>query len=285
MKDTSFYSNFSFNSRGKLHSFDEPIVMGILNATPDSFYAESRVSKTDVLSGKIIEMIADGATIIDVGGYSSRPGAAEVSVQEEVDRVCEVIQTIRAIDSSVLISLDTFRSEVVQEAFKSGADIVNDISAGKLDSAMHEVVAELRMPYIMMHMKGTPQNMQSHCDYEHLVMDVNLYFSEQIVKARAAGIKDIIIDPGFGFSKTREQNFELLKQLSLLTLHECPLLVGVSRKSMIYKTLDCSPEEALNGTSVLNGFALSQGAQILRVHDVKEAVEVIALHQAIHCAE
>lgn len=259
--------------------------MGIINATPDSFYDKSRVNTEKNILSTASKMIAEGAEILDIGGYSSRPGADEVSVSEETKRVSEAIKTIRSQFPDILISVDTFRAEVVAKGFEAGADVVNDISGGKLDANMFETVARLKMPYIMMHMKGDPQSMSSETQYNDLVKDINYYFSDQIHQARNAGIKDIIIDPGFGFAKTTAQNYRLLRQIDLLKLHDCPILVGVSRKSMIYKSLNTSPKEALNGTSVLNGYALEKGAMILRVHDVKEAMETIQLHQLIHCAE
>jgi dihydropteroate synthase len=259
--------------------------MGIINATPDSFFEGSRVESDEAVLSTARKMIAEGAEILDIGGYSSRPGADDVSLHEEIERVQLAIQTIRTEFSDILISVDTFRAEVAKAGFEAGADIVNDISGGKLDDQMFQTVAELKMPYIMMHMKGTPQSMSTETAYTHLLKDINYYFSEQIFKARQTGIKDIIIDPGFGFAKTIEQNFELLQKLDLLQLHDCPILVGISRKSMIYKSLGTTAQEALNGTSVLNGYALEKGAMILRVHDVKEAVEAVQLHSLIHCAE
>lgn len=268
-----------------MFEFNRPVVMGIINATPDSFFEGSRVNSAEAILSAATKMIKEGAEILDVGGYSSRPGAADVSITEECERVQNAIQIIRSQFPNILISVDTFRAKVAAAGFEAGANIVNDISGGKLDDKMFQTVAELNMPYIMMHMKGSPQTMSSETEYEHLVKDINYYFSEQIFQARQAGIKDIIIDPGFGFAKSIEQNFELMQKLDLLQLHDCPILVGISRKSMIYKSLGITAQEALNGTSVLNGYALEKGAMILRVHDVKEAVEAVQLHSLIHCAE
>ncbi|UKN03883.1 dihydropteroate synthase [Paracrocinitomix mangrovi] len=273
------------NCAGSLMNFDGPIVMGILNVTPDSFFAESRISSEDQLLQKAAKMVEEGAHILDIGGYSSRPGAKDISVEEEVERTATAIKSLKNSFPNILISIDTFRSKVAIEAVKNGADIVNDISGGQLDEKMFETVAQLNVPYIMMHMKGTPQNMKSLNQYKDLIQDIQLYFSQQISKARKAGIKDIIIDPGFGFSKDVGQNFQLMKQLELLHLHDCPILVGISRKSMIYKSLNITSDESLNGTTVLNTIALSKGAAILRVHDVKEAVESVKLGKLIHCEE
>lgn len=259
--------------------------MGILNVTPDSFYERSRMDNSENLVQTAKQMIREGAIILDIGGYSSRPGADEVSIEEEINRVVPAIKLLASEIKDVIISIDTFRSEVAEAALKAGALMVNDISGGRLDDKMFEVVAHYSVPYVLMHMKGTPQNMQSETIYKNLVMDINFFFSEQIEKAVAAGIHDIILDPGFGFSKTKEQNYKLMSQLEMLHLLDKPLLVGVSRKSMIYKELDISVDDSLNGTSVLNTAALEKGAQIIRVHDVKEAKQAIDLLKAIHCAE
>ncbi|MFT4602087.1 MAG: dihydropteroate synthase [Arenicella sp.] len=285
MKDTFFCSDFQLNFSGNLKSFQGPIVMGILNVTPDSFYERSRMDNSENLVQTAKQMIREGAIILDIGGYSSRPGADEVSIEEEINRVVPAIKLLASEIKDVIISIDTFRSEVAEAALKAGALMVNDISGGRLDDKMFEVVAHYSVPYVLMHMKGTPQNMQSETIYKNLVMDINFFFSEQIEKAVAAGIHDIILDPGFGFSKTKEQNYKLMSQLEMLHLLDKPLLVGVSRKSMIYKELDISVDDSLNGTSVLNTAALEKGAQIIRVHDVKEAKQAIDLLKAIHCAE
>ena len=277
MKDTFFSSKLTFNSKGILYTFEKPLVMGILNVTPDSFYASSRVQSNDAILERAEQMIREGATILDIGGYSSRPGASDISIDEEINRVVEPIAAIKKAHPKTLISIDTFRSEVAKAAIHAGGDLVNDISGGQLDRDMFSTVAELNCPYIMMHMLGTPQNMMERNHYKHLISDIARYFSERLSKAEQAGIKDLIIDPGFGFSKNIEQNYELMRQLELLHIHEKPILIGVSRKSMIYKKLDISPEESLNGTTALNTIALMKGADILRVHDVREAIETIEI--------
>ena len=251
--------------------------MGIINVTPDSFYENSRFQNSEIILNRVSQMILEGVDMVDIGGYSSRPGAVDISVDEEIGRVVPVIALIHKTYPDLLISIDTFRSRVASEALKVGASIINDISGGAQDEEIFKVAAENSAPYILMHMKGTPQNMVSLANYENLINEIVLYFSTQIEKAKKAGIKDIILDPGFGFSKTIDQNFKLLTQLEQLNLFNLPLLVGVSRKSMIYKTLGISPEESLNGTTVLNTIALMKGASILRVHDVKEAKQTIRL--------
>ena len=277
MKDTLIYSKQTFNFKGILRSFERPLVMGIINSTPDSFYQNSRIQNLDGLLVRVDKMISEGVDIIDVGGYSSRPGAVDISVDEEILRVVPVIKLIHEKYPELLISIDTFRSKVAAEALAAGASVINDISGGVQDEEIFEVAATNNAPYILMHMKGTPQTMVSLSNYENLINELVLYFSTQIDKAKKAGVKDIILDPGFGFSKNIQQNFELLNQLEQLTLFNLPLLVGISRKSMIYKTLGISPEESLNGTTVLNTIALMKGASVLRVHDVKEAREVLEM--------
>jgi dihydropteroate synthase len=267
----------SINCKGTLIDLSTPKVMGILNITPDSFYDGGKLKDDTAILNQAEKMLNNGAAFLDMGGYSSRPGATDIAVSEETSRVIPAIELVLKNFPEVLISIDTFRSEVAKKAIESGAAIVNDISAGKLDGAMLSTVAQLQVPYIMMHMRGTPQSMQTLTDYENVTLDVLHYFSERIAAARASGINDIIADPGFGFAKTLEQNFELLSQLELFKNLQIPLLVGLSRKSMIYKTLGITPEEALNGTTTLNSIALIKGANILRVHDVKEAVECVEL--------
>ncbi|MFT5819325.1 MAG: dihydropteroate synthase [Crocinitomix sp.] len=281
MKDTLFSSKISFNTKGILREFSNPIVMGILNATPDSFYGESRVNNLDAALSKAKQMITEGASILDIGGYSSRPGANEVSEKEEIERTADLIFEIKRQHPETLISIDTFRSDVAEVAVNNGADIINDISGGQLDARIFEIATKYSCPYILMHMRGKPADMMKHTNYDHLMNEIVHYFSVQISKAQLAGVKDIIIDPGFGFSKTLAQNFELLNQLDILGIIGKPMLAGVSRKSMIYKTLNISPEESLNGTTALNMVALQKGAMILRVHDVKAASETIALHQKL----
>lgn len=271
----------TINCKGNLIDLSTPKVMGIINVTPDSFYDGG---KNYTLDDAIIQArthIEAGATFLDIGGYSSRPGASEVSQTEEIARTIPIIEAISAVFPSIPISIDTFRSEVAKEAIVKGAAFVNDISGGQADEAMFKMVAEAGVPYILMHMRGTPQTMTQFTQYIDVTRDVLYYFSEQLAKARAAGISDIIADPGFGFSKTREQSFELLKNLEFFKTLGIPFLVGLSRKSLIYKTLETQASEALNGTSALNSIALYKGASILRVHDVKEAVECVKLYEML----
>ena len=265
------------NCKGKLIDFETPKVMGIVNITPDSFYDGSRNKTVQDALTLAEKMLAEGASFIDVGAYSSRPGATDISVEEEERRLLPVIEALVDKFPEVILSVDTFRSEVAKRAIQAGAAIINDISAGKLDGKMMETVAELQVPYIMMHMHGTPQTMKDLNEYEDLVADVLFYFSERIAVARYHGINDLIIDPGFGFSKNIQQNFELLSKLELFQNLKLPILSGLSRKSLIYKTFQTTPEEALNGTTVLNTVSLLKGANILRVHDVKEAMECVKL--------
>lgn len=264
------------NCKGELICFDTPKVMGILNITPNSFYAHSRTTPAEVLR-KAEQMLEEGATFVDIGGYSSRPNAQEVSPQEELQRVVPVVEALVKHFPDIRISVDTFRAEVARESLEAGACIINDISAGQIDPAIWEVVAHYQVPYIAMHMRGTPQTMQTYTEYDKLTKDILYYFSQIKDKARQLRINDLIVDPGFGFSKTLAQNYELMQQLALFKALECPIMVGISRKSMIYKLLDTTPEAALNGTTVLNTFALLHGADILRVHDVKEAVECVKI--------
>ena len=268
---------FTLNCKGRLLIIRKPIVMGILNITPDSFYAGSRLQETGKIIDTVGRMIEEGAAIIDIGGQSTRPGSEKISAAEEAERVLPVIEHIKKQFPEIFISTDTYYASVAKEVVNAGADMVNDISAGLLDPAMPDTVAGLNVPFIAMHMKGNPQNMQSMAQYENLIAELINYFTERINHLEKAGIKDIIIDPGFGFAKTMVHNFLLLDQLDHLRILKKPLLAGLSRKSMIYKTLNTTPEEALNGTSVLNTIALMRGAQILRVHDVKEAMECIKL--------
>lgn len=256
----------------------QPRVMGILNVTPDSFFKGSRVSPENVLD--VAErMLKEGADFIDVGGYSSRPGAVDISVDEELKRAIPVVHALKKVFPDTVVSVDTFRSEVAHQAIQAGADVVNDISAGLLDGKMFSVVGQAGVPYIMMHMRGTPQTMRAQTDYQNIVKEMVDYFHQRISLARKAGIKDIMIDPGLGFAKTVQQNFEILHQLKHFEMFELPILAGISRKSMIWNTLGIEPEEALNGTTALNMLALMNGASILRVHDVKPAKECIKLYQ------
>nr|WP_235898401.1 dihydropteroate synthase [Winogradskyella ouciana] len=251
--------------------------MGILNVTPDSFYDGGTYKVESEILKQVETMLSEGATFIDVGGYSSRPGADEVSEQEELKRVVPIVELILKHFTDTLISVDTFRSEVAKQSIEAGAAMVNDISAGKLDDNMMSTVGKLGVPYIMMHMKGNPQTMQQQTDYDDLLMDINFYFAERIAAAHKAKINDIIIDPGFGFAKTLEQNYKLLNHMELLQITDQPILAGVSRKSMIYKTLGTTADNALNGTTALHMIALEKGTKILRAHDVKEAVECVTL--------
>ncbi len=250
----------------------QKLIMGILNATPDSFYEGSRVSKESV-STHVREMVSNGVDILDIGGYSTRPGAQDVSEQEETDRVCILIESLHQEFPTLPISIDTFRSEVANNAIAQGASVINDVSGGIMDEGIYKVAAKHKVPYILMHMRGHLNNMQDHCSYKDIIGEVKKELINRVELARKAGVEKIIIDPGFGFSKTLSQNYELLKNLETLKDLELPLLVGVSRKSMIYKFLECKPEEALNATTVINTFALLNGADILRVHDVKEVAE------------
>jgi len=255
--------------------------MGILNVTPNSFFDGGKHADEKAILKQIEKMLTEGATFIDIGGYSSKPSAEFVSEDEELQRVVPVVQKVLREFPETLISIDTFRSKVAQESIENGAAIINDISAGNLDNNMLETVAQLQVPYIMMHMKGTPQTMQSMTQYENIVKEMLFYFSERIAKARSFGMNDIVIDPGFGFAKTVQQNFEVLNKLELFKMLELPILSGISRKSMIYKTLETTAEFALNGTTSLNTISLMKGAKILRVHDVKEAVECVKLYEQL----
>lgn len=264
------------NAKGRLIDLSEPKVMGILNVTPDSFYAASRSETEKDITTRLHQMVSEGADIIDIGAYSTRPGAAEISIEEETSRLRNVLKIVRDQLPDTLISVDTFRADVAKMSVEEyGAAIINDISAGQMDNRMFTTVVQLGVPYIIMHMKGTPQDMQTNPSYDHLLKEVFYYFSEKVQKLRDMGAKDIIIDPGFGFGKTLEHNYQLMNHLEEFKLFELPLLVGISRKSMIYKLLETSPEEALNGTTALNAIALLKGANILRVHDVKAAADTI----------
>ncbi|MCL4112455.1 UNVERIFIED_CONTAM: hypothetical protein GTU68_046981 [Idotea baltica] len=251
--------------------------MGILNLTPDSFYDGGKYKNDNEILSQVYMMLKNEATFIDIGAYSSRPNAEHISETEELNRLLPIIELIVKEFPEIIISTDTFRSEVAKKSIESGSAFINDISAGQLDKNMMQTVAKLGVPYVMMHMKGTPQNMQEQTHYDHLIKELLYYFSERVLEAKTHGIKDVIVDPGFGFAKNTAQNFELMNQLDLLKTFELAILAGVSRKSMIYKTTGGSAQDALNGTTVLNTIALQKGANILRVHDVKEAVETIKL--------
>lgn len=272
------------NLRGRLLSLERPLVMGILNTTPDSFYSNSRISPeaSDLILQRASTMIRQGASILDIGGYSMRPGAAlDLKPEKEINRVVPVISLIRTHFPDIAISIDTFRAEVAQAAVEAGADIVNDVSGGNLDDKMFDTVAQLNVPYILMHMRGTPQTMGELTDYPHFPDTILRELGEKLDRLRRLGLKDVIIDPGFGFAKTPDQNFGLLAYLSLFRELGCPILVGVSRKSTIRRTLGIPTEEALNGTTVLNTIALMNGASILRVHDVLEAKQAIVLTECV----
>ncbi|HNC39256.1 MAG TPA: dihydropteroate synthase [Chitinophagaceae bacterium] len=268
---------FALNCNGRLLNIDKSIVMGIINITPDSFYSGSRYESQDEILNRAAQMINEGATILDIGGQSTRPGSTRLRDEEELERVLEPISSIRKEFPEIFISIDTFYSLVAKEAVRAGADIVNDISAGSLDEQLIETVAALKVPYVLMHMKGNPQNMQQQTHYENVTENVYSFLKQKKAELIEAGIKDIIVDPGFGFGKNISQNFELLKNLSIFKDLDSPILLGISRKSFIYKTLGISAADALNGTTVLNTIGLSNGASILRVHDVRAAREAIQL--------
>jgi dihydropteroate synthase len=281
-EDTLFPPKITLQIKGKLLTLDSPWIMGIINSTPDSFFEGSRTgTDTKEVLDKAEAMVVGGARILDIGGYSTRPGADFVPEETELKRVISVITDIKERFPDTLVSIDTFRHRVAKEAVEAGADMVNDISGGAMDARMHETVGYLGIPYICMHMKGTPQTMQQQTQYEHLEKEILAYFSEKIRDCYKAGIKDVIVDIGLGFSKNPEQNYRLLRNLPLFKTLQLPLLIGLSRKSMIYKVLKCSPEEALNGSTALHMAALIQGARILRVHDVKEANETLLLYKQL----
>lgn len=276
-----FSTNKTLNLNGRLIDLHTPRIMGILNVTPDSFYDGNRyASESDVLK-QVEKMLTDGAAFIDVGGYSTRPGAEEISAEEEQKRVLTAVKNISREFPDAFISVDTFRSEVVRAAVGEGAHLVNDVSGGSLDEAMFKTVAELKVPYILMHMRGTPKTMSQLTVYENLLKDIIDFFHKKIFVLQQLGVKDVIIDPGFGFAKTVEQNFELLNKLDHFAIVGKPVLAGLSRKSMIWRTLGITADEALNGTTSLNTVALLKGASLLRVHDVKQAAEAIKLIEKI----
>jgi dihydropteroate synthase len=279
VQNKTFITKKTLNLQGRILDLAVPRVMGILNVTPDSFYSSSRLTTELDLLTRAEKMLAEGASILDVGGYSSRPGASEIPEAEEHERISIALKALIKEFPKALISVDTFRSSVAMHAVQEGAAMINDISGGMLAPRMIETVTRLKIPYILMHMRGTPQTMTSETTYGNLVKDVIDYFHAKIAILQEGGMKDILLDPGFGFAKTIDQNFELLHKLEHFRLFEKPLVVGISRKSMIWKSLDSSADQALNGTTVLNTLALSKGASILRVHDVKEAFEAITLYQ------
>ncbi len=272
----------TINCNGKLISLHQPKVMGILNLTPDSFYDGGKYKDDYSILHQVEKMINDGASFIDVGAYSTRPGGLEIDNTTELDRITPIVKLILKEFPNAILSIDTFRSSVAKECIQLGAAIINDISAGLQDKQMLITVANMNVPYIMMHMRGTPQNMQQKTDYNDMLKEILMFFSERLSLAKSLGIKDIIIDPGFGFAKNLDQNYELLRQLEMMSFIEHPLLVGISRKSMIYKTLNTNAGQALNGTTALHMIGLQKGAKILRVHDVKEAMECVKLHNQLN---
>ena len=270
----------TINCKGTLIDLCQPKVMGILNLTPNSFFDGGKYSDESTILKQVGKMLNEGATFIDVGAYSSKPNADYVSEQEEMRRLIPVVKLLVSEFPEILLSIDTFRSQVAEKAIEAGAAMINDISAGNLDEGMMETIAKLQVPYIMMHMRGTPKTMQSLTQYDDIMKAIMLYFAQKISQARSLGINDLILDPGYGFSKTTEQNFEVLQKSEIFQHLNVPILVGLSRKSMIYKTLETTAQEALNGTTVLNTLALTKGIHILRVHDVKEAMESITLFES-----
>ena len=269
----------TINCKGQLIDLSTPKIMGILNVTPNSFYDGGKFTLSENGLSQVGKMLDEGATFIDIGAYSSKPNSEFVSEEEERNRILPVVQGILNQFPDALLSIDTFRSGIAAVCIENGAAIINDISAGNLDEKMMEVVAKHNVPYIMMHLRGTPQTMQSQTNYENIIKEMLFYFSEKVNKARSLGINDLIIDPGFGFAKTLEQNYEVLQNFECFKILDLPILAGISRKSMVYKPLGLTANEALNGTTVLNTIAVSKGANILRVHDVKEAVECVTLFE------
>ena len=272
----------TINCKGQLIDLSKPKVMGILNLTPNSFFDGGRYLDEAAIVAQVQKMLSEGATFIDIGAYSSKPNAEFVSVEEELARIVPIVELLVQQFPDILISIDTFRSEVAEACIQKGAALINDISAGKLDDKMLGIIAKYKLPYVMMHMRGNPQTMSTLTGYEDVVKEVLFYFSERIAAARKLGINDVIVDPGFGFAKTLEQNYELLQKFEFFQQLDSPILVGISRKSMIYKVLNNSANESLNGTTALNAFALSKGASILRVHDVKEAMECVTLFNVMN---
>lgn len=279
-KDTFFRKKITLNAGGKLISLATPKVMGIINITPDSFYATSRKPSVDEALQQAGKMLADGAAFLDTGAYSSRPGAKDITVEEETDRLLPVVEAIVATFPDAVLSVDTFRAQVAEAAVKAGAQIINDISGGTLDADMFATVARLQVPYILMHMKGTPQTMVQMAQYDDVFNEVLDYFVSKYQQLKQLGVHDVIIDPGFGFAKNQQHNYTLMKRMQDYDILELPLLTGISRKKMIYGLLGGTAADALNGTTVLNTIALSKGANILRVHDVKEAVEAVRIWEA-----
>lgn len=276
-KDTFFQTKKTLCIGGKIINLSQPKVMGILNLTPDSFFKDSRIQTEKKLLQEAEKMLAEGADFLDLGAYSSRPGAIDISTEEEEKRLIPAVKLMAKTFPEALLSIDTFRAIIAEKAIENGAHLINDISGGNRDAELFKTVGRLKVPYVLMHIKGTPQNMATNNQYENMIQEMCFYFSEKIESLKQAGVNDIILDPGFGFAKNTDQNFELLKHLNDFQFLGFPILVGLSRKSMIWKSLNILPEQALNGTSILNTLALSAGASILRVHDVKEAKECIKL--------
>lgn len=281
-KYTVFNKKVTLNAAGKLIDLSTPKVMGIINLTPDSFFSGSRKQSVDDAIQQAGKMLANGATFLDLGAYSSRPGADDISIQEETDRLLPVVEAVVNAYPDAILSIDTFRSSVAEAAIKAGAHIINDISGGQLDENMFTTVARLKVPYILMHMKGNPKTMQQLADYEDVFGEVYDYFVSRYHQLKQIGINDVIIDPGFGFAKKPEHSYALMSRLQEFEALQLPILVGVSRKKMIQGVLDVTAENALNGTTALNTIALTKGASILRVHDVKEAVEAVKVWQAVN---
>ncbi|MCK4630794.1 MAG: dihydropteroate synthase [Bacteroidales bacterium] len=282
-KDTLFSRNHSMKIKGQLIDFSVPKVMGVLNVTPDSFYDGGRYTAEKKIASKVEKMIVEGADFIDVGAYSSRPGATIISYEEEVRRLSETIKVLKSRFPAIIISIDTFRSGIARKMVEEyEADMINDISAGDMDKEMFSTIADLQIPYVMMHMQGTPQTMQKNPKYENVVKDIINVFAGKVEELKLLGVDDVILDPGFGFGKNLDHNYKLMNGLGLFAVLNKPIMVGVSRKSMIGKLLGCTPDEALNGTVVLNTVALMKGIDILRVHDVKEAVEAIKIVEKLN---
>ena len=278
-------SNFFLNLKGKLYDLRTPIVMGIVNVTPDSFFSLSRFKSDLALLQRVENFLSEGATIIDIGGCSTRPGSDQVSMEEEMRLIAETLEVVCKKFPEAVISIDTYRSPVARMAVQQyGVAMINDISGGNIDLQMFETIASLKVAYVLMHMRGTPKDMQEYTDYQDMVAEIVQYLSKKLAQLRLLGVHDVVIDPGFGFSKTVEQNYELMRKLNYFKMIDAPMLVGISRKSMIYKLLEIVPEQALNGTTALNVLALMGGASILRVHDVKEAMEAIKIFQAYKTA-
>jgi dihydropteroate synthase len=278
-KDTFFQKKLTLNAGGRLIDLETPKVMGIINLTPDSFFADSRKQNLDDVLQQAEKMLGEGATFLDLGAYSSRPGAADISIQQELDRLLPTVEALSKNFPLAVLSVDTFRGIVAEAAVEAGAHIINDISGGQLDDTMFETIARLQVPYILMHMRGTPQTMTQQTDYDDLFLDVYDYFADRFYRLKQLGVQDVIIDPGFGFAKKNEQSYALMARLQEFNAFGLPVLVGISRKRMVYHITGGNAGDALNGTTALNTIALTKGANILRVHDVKEAVEVIKIWQ------